>query len=62
MVLMSVLDCKVLDHFSNSVAPSIVKSTSPLANCLVVSKDPTVFGNKLESLRKEKYATNNEVL
>ena len=62
MVLMSVLDCRVLDHFINKVAPSLVKSTSPLANCLVGSKDPTACGNKLESLRKEKYATSNKVL
>ena len=61
MVLMSVLYCKVFDHLINNVAPSFVNRTSLLANCLVGSKDPTVWGNKLESLRKEKFATNSNV-
>ena len=34
MVLMLVLDCKVLNHLINNVAPSFVNRTSPLANCL----------------------------
>ena len=62
MVLISVLDCKVLDHFINIVAPSLVNRISPLGNCRVGSKNPTVCGNRLENLRKEKYATTNKVL
>ena len=46
----------VLDHLISKVSPSLVDRTSPLANCLVGSKDPTVCGSKLVSLRKEKYA------
>ena len=41
MVLIAVLDCEVLDHLINNVAPSFVNKTSPLANCLVESKEPT---------------------
>ena len=62
MVLMSVLDCKVLDHLINNVAPSLVNKTSALANCLVGSKDSSIWGNKLEILKKEKNATNSNVL
>ena len=61
MALISVLDCKVLDHFIRTVAPSVVKRISPPANCRVGSKDPTVCGNRFEGLRKEKYATSNKV-
>ena len=42
MVLMSDLVCKVLDHLISNVAPWLENSMSPLANCLVGSKEPTV--------------------
>ena len=50
IVLISVLDCEVLDHLINNVAPSFVNKTSLLANCLAGSKEPTVCGNRLDSL------------
>ena len=43
MVLMSDLDCKVLDHLIKRVAPWLENIISPLASCLVGSKDPTVW-------------------
>ena len=57
MVLISFLDYKVLENFIKRVAPTVVTRISPLASCLVGSKDPTACGCKLESQRKEKYVT-----
>ena len=51
---MSDLICKVLDHLISNVAPWLENNMSPLANCLVGSKEPTVRGKRLESLRRNK--------
>ena len=58
---MSDLDCKVLDHLIQGVAPTLENNTSPLASCLVASKDNIVCGSKLDCLRKETYATSSKV-
>ena len=42
MVQMSDLNWRVFDHLIRRVAPSLENSMSPLANCLMGSKDPTV--------------------
>ena len=42
VVLMSDLVCKVLDHLISNVAPWLENSMSPLVNCLVGSKEPTL--------------------
>ena len=44
----------VLDHFIITVMASEEKIRSPLHNCLVGSKEALLWGNKFESLRKEK--------